>query len=318
MSEAKENPRCAVHHYMEPDGGCTCPHECQNCGVTYVGGHSKDECVTVLKRRLRLNELAAKIEALSVGREPMSREDLIAAAKADVRAQLSMTAYDVLRRYATEGIATGTIYSDANCINKIGDNWDAVRAKLSVPSAPAAEEDEYEKCERCAGTGMTTNFQGCGYCVAGTRRLEPRRNAKPVAPAEALPPLDETSEESMESQEWMNSFDYNGKERDPLWGGLTQWGISEQLKRHLLVRERQLAVSQAENKALKHTVADLSGKIAKLCFETQVPAERSRKAARELLSFLDISFPRGRAYANSLEETMAICIEQNMKGIHRS
>lgn len=44
---------------------------------------------------------------------------------------------------------------------------------------------------------------------------------------------------------------------------------------------------------------------------------RAMQAARELLSFLDISFPRGTYYANSLEQTMAICIKQNMKGIHR-
>jgi hypothetical protein len=44
---------------------------------------------------------------------------------------------------------------------------------------------------------------------------------------------------------------------------------------------------------------------------------RAMRAAKELLSFLDISFPRGRSYANSLEETMAICIKQNMKGVHR-
>lgn len=44
---------------------------------------------------------------------------------------------------------------------------------------------------------------------------------------------------------------------------------------------------------------------------------RAMRAARELMSFLDISFPRGRCYANSLEQTMAICIKENMKGIHR-
>lgn len=45
--------------------------------------------------------------------------------------------------------------------------------------------------------------------------------------------------------------------------------------------------------------------------------QRSLKATQELLSFLDISYQRGRKYANRLEVTIAICIEQNMKGIHR-
>lgn len=45
--------------------------------------------------------------------------------------------------------------------------------------------------------------------------------------------------------------------------------------------------------------------------------ERSRMAALELLSFLEIRFPTGERYNNSIEKTIAICIEQNMKGIHR-
>jgi hypothetical protein len=36
----------------------------------------------------RLNELEDKLTALSVGKEPMSREDLIAAAKADLLRQV--------------------------------------------------------------------------------------------------------------------------------------------------------------------------------------------------------------------------------------
>ncbi len=44
---------------------------------------------------------------------------------------------------------------------------------------------------------------------------------------------------------------------------------------------------------------------------------RAMRAARELMSFLDISFPRGKYYGNSLEHTMTICIKENMKGIHR-
>jgi hypothetical protein len=41
--------------------------------------------------------------------------------------------------------------------------------------------------------------------------------------------------------------------------------------------------------------------------------QAARKATIELLSFLDVSFPRGRRYANSLETTMAIVIEQNIR-----
>jgi hypothetical protein len=85
---AKEVEKCLVHFYRIPDGQCSCPHDCDNCGVTYVGEHSKDDCITVLKRRLRLDELSAKITALSAGRESMSNEELVAAARADLLASL--------------------------------------------------------------------------------------------------------------------------------------------------------------------------------------------------------------------------------------
>lgn len=51
--------------------------------------------------------------------------------------------------------------------------------------------------------------------------------------------------------------------------------------------------------------------------DERIITERSMKASRELLSFLDIRFERGKHYANSLEQTITIVIEQNMKGIHR-
>lgn len=101
MIQSKENPRCAVHYYGI-SGRCSCSHECNNCGVTYVGEHSKDDCIMVLKNRLRLDELADRIEVLSacncVGskaghdkgcpKAAQSREELIAAAKADLLANL--------------------------------------------------------------------------------------------------------------------------------------------------------------------------------------------------------------------------------------
>jgi len=57
--------------------------------------------------------------------------------------------------------------------------------------------------------------------------------------------------------------------------------------------------------------------IAESAVAEQILVSRSRAAAKELVSFLDISYPRGTSYRNSVEQTVAICIEQNMKGIHR-
>lgn len=84
---AKEVEKCEVHYHRMADGRCCCPHECADCGTTYRGpNHSKHDCITVLKRRLRLDELAERIKTLEADQKPMSREDLIAAAKADLLA----------------------------------------------------------------------------------------------------------------------------------------------------------------------------------------------------------------------------------------
>lgn len=90
MNEAKEVERCEVHYWHMGDGRCCCPHECADCGTTYRGpNHSKDDCITVLKSRLKLDDLAARIEALSANVKSASHEELVAAAKADLLANIS-------------------------------------------------------------------------------------------------------------------------------------------------------------------------------------------------------------------------------------
>ncbi|WP_348269733.1 hypothetical protein P8936_16420 [Edaphobacter paludis] len=73
-----------------------------------------------------------------------------------------------------------------------------------------------------------------------------------------LPELPEPirTEEST-AREWMSSFDYHGKDDDPKWGGLSQWGISSQLKMDLLGRERQLKSSLAANREQKAEIERL-------------------------------------------------------------
>ena len=50
--------------------------------------------------------------------------------------------------------------------------------------------------------------------------------------------------------------------------------------------------------------------------------KRAEKAADELLSFLDISYPRNTKYAIRysirLRDTITICITENMMGRHRT
>lgn len=46
-----------------------------------------------------------------------------------------------------------------------------------------------------------------------------------------------------------------------------------------------------------------------------IAQEAARKATKELFSFMDIKFERGKSYANSREETVAIVIEQNIRAL---
>lgn len=124
---AKEVEKCEVHYHRMADGRCCCPHECADCGTTYRGpNHSKDDCITVLKRRLRLDDLAEKIKKLEANQKPMSREDLVAAAKADLLANLP------------KPMRPGT-YKD-----KFGDIRWVGTGEIVKPSAPATE-----LCTRC-------------------------------------------------------------------------------------------------------------------------------------------------------------------------
>jgi hypothetical protein len=207
MSDAKENPRCLVHYHMIPDGQCSCPHECEDCGCHYAGEHSKDDCITVLKSRLKIAEIGEKIKALEAERPPASRDELVAAAKSDLQ-------------------------------------------QLLKNMRPATEEELREQ-----GQNMGKNYK------PGPRQAVP------------FPPVPDSCEGG-----------------DPCWYN-QETGYTEHCPKHdAIMADRAMDVDTRR---------------------------RSRKAAEELLSFLDIGFPKGQRYFNSLKETIAICIEQNMKGIHR-
>jgi len=48
---------CEIHHHLMPDGRCSCPHTCKNCGVEYIGNnHSNEDCIKVLKEHIRFLE----------------------------------------------------------------------------------------------------------------------------------------------------------------------------------------------------------------------------------------------------------------------
>lgn len=52
-------------------------------------------------------------------------------------------------------------------------------------------------------------------------------------------------------------------------------------------------------------------------FDVDMLNEKARKAAREICGAFDVRQPRGVRYHNTIEETIAIIIAQNMKGITR-
>jgi hypothetical protein len=52
-------------------------------------------------------------------------------------------------------------------------------------------------------------------------------------------------------------------------------------------------------------------------FDPDMLNEKARKAAREICGGFDVRQPRGVSYHNTNEETIAIIIAQNMKGIYR-
>jgi hypothetical protein len=256
MSEAKENPRCLVHYHMIPDGQCSCPHDCQDCGVTYVGGHSKDECVTVLKRRLRLNELAAKIEALSVGRESMSNEELVAAARADLLANLQPPA-DVklpMPSYYTP-VSQEEIESEIAAVHEWQPNSPLTDKSVCVacglraddvmsglPSAePPEEEVPLETCVVCSGSGKIKKIFARFDCIFSTAVPETVVRHRLLA---ALMERDALQAE-------------NKALNVELAAALDNYNT-------LLDEVVRLGT---ENGQLKHTVADLSAKIAKLSFE---------------------------------------------------
>lgn len=80
--------QCMVHDVGFWDGECTCQKKCDKCGMAFTGIHSKDDCIEFLVNKLKIMELATKIEALVANRVEPSRETMIATAKAALIASL--------------------------------------------------------------------------------------------------------------------------------------------------------------------------------------------------------------------------------------
>jgi hypothetical protein len=80
--------------------------------------------------------------------------------------------------------------------------------------------------------------------------------------------------------------------------------VFEELER----REEQLAALLAQKEALEKEL----GK-----YTPEFLNEGIRKAAQEITGAFDVTVPRGRQYVNTVRETIAIIIAQNLKGIYR-
>lgn len=50
----KADPNCDVHHFLMPDGHCTCTRKCPDCGTVYVGfDHDMRRCRNALRKQLK-------------------------------------------------------------------------------------------------------------------------------------------------------------------------------------------------------------------------------------------------------------------------